>query len=295
MKPTMQSLRGGGSPFGFGYYDGILWCPRKAHLNRLYGKEEGYNKALDTGTIYHAFQERYRMKRSNPHFNASRVKLGGSAAKNEEARVIAERVFNAYRVNFPPDLLGTVVTQEEIIPAVRWNKKGIAHVTGPRAEAISRAVGAHPLPFTAKPDLVIHLNAKQAKRLSKMRRCKVTPGYWLVDFKTAGVLSAGLLKHYNASLQFKGYPIVWDTMYPKKKLQGVLLDIATKAKAPTFLLHRIDMPNKTTDVKILTSYFDAVRWVIDNIPNQTMPHRCSNYRGEICTHAPERSGKCTRF
>lgn len=255
MRVVLDTLQGGGSGRGVSYWKRWMGCERQALFYETAGRFKGkVSKALVIGTIVHAMLELY-YKLAMLKGPAKPLALkttairfvddaGDPADIADEARIEADRLFRAYRVQFPPTELGRVVGVEE-------------QVEGSRVE---HAVGVSP--YTAKPDLIVQLTKVDCKRLWKTRRIKVWPGYWLVDHKTEGEPSAEQLlagwapdEAFADSIQFTAYMLAYQAKYPRRAVEGLLVNVIPKSKRPEFRTLVVPWPSMKK-IAVLRTFLD---------------------------------------
>ncbi len=283
MRPTLHTLPGTGTPYGLGFYGTLQRCPAKAAKIHALGPDRYCGssgiKALDVGALFHAYQLIYRKQ---GYFETSRVRF--AAAWEESYVAEATRLFKAYRIEIPPDYWGKVVAAEVAAPNFSWDKKNriwvVDKVKGARA---SRAVGAEGLPVTTRPDLVVKITTKDARRIKKFHGITVTPGYWMIDYKTASHIDGRLFQYYELSLQFRLYPLVWNATHPNQQVKGVIADIITKERHPQF--HAIKVPlNIQVAKRVTAAYFAHVLPLVQD-PNwgeRSNPGACTHWRDPKC-------------
>lgn len=244
MKAILQTLSGGGSGYGISFWESWMGCEAKAYFQE---KARGQKtkaklpvkKALVTGTVTHGFMELYyklAMKNIRRALQLNTVAVsfvddaGDPLDVDEEAKLEGERIFRAYRMQYPPEELGEIVEVEQ-----RYEGKDIE-------EAVDCS------PFTFKPDMVIKVDKFQAKLLFATRRIKIEPGYWLVDHKTDGGREWAD-QMFMDRVQFTAYMIAWQARYPRRSVKGLLVNVLPKTKVPEFRTVVVPYPNaKRADI-----------------------------------------------
>lgn len=278
MKIILQSKSSGGSGTGVSYYNSLLGCPRKAQLRAKEMENNPYNGMtgslpLDIGTIFHEFLELYytdpKARMQNPSAIQFVQDSGDPAALDEQARLEAERLFRAYRTKFPSDELGSVVALEEQL----------------EGEVVESAVGVSP--FTARLDMVVKIGVKDCRRLQNTRNIEVTPGYYIVDHKTATARYGNIRDIYTNSLQFTAYYLAWNAVHPKQKVQGTLVNIVFKNKEVRF--ETIVVPPPTgIQIKALHNMFRIAK---SRDPDEANSTQCFMW-GRTCKYLTD--GLCDR-
>jgi hypothetical protein len=242
MKAVLQTIGGGGSGYGISFWKMWMVCVMRAHLAELAMVEARKRKepikmpakkALVTGTVAHGFLELYyklAMKNALKALKLNTLAVsfvddaGDPLDVAEDGRLEGERIFRAYRSVYPPDELGEIVEVEK-------------RYEGP---VIEKAVGISP--FTFKPDMAICLDTSDTKRLVKTRRIKIAQGYWLVDHKTSGERE-WTDRMFMDEVQFIAYCVAWQALYPKRELNGLLVNVLPKTKRPEFRTLVVPFPS----------------------------------------------------
>jgi len=268
-KPILQTVQTGGSGTGISYWRELaLGCARRAQLRQEEDEQQNrhLSGSLGTGTILHALMAAYYSGKAT-----SVVKIGFTEGTtyDEEARIEAERLFSAYRVEHKPDEFGEVIGVEVDIS---------------ESPAVEVAVGI--APFTARLDLVVKMDAATCRRLSYLGQLQ--PGIYIVDHKTTAYMTAASYERYARDLQFIAYQVAYNAMCSPSTCKGLIVNVLTKTKTPEVV--RILVPPPTTvDRAILAVVTNQARQKrTSNAPN---PDRCFDYNS-VCPFLT--NGRCFR-
>jgi hypothetical protein len=250
---------------------------RKAHPNATNSLEE--NTGATVGSIVHMLMELYYSRGKSKPFDTVAIRYvqdsGQPANISEEARLEAERLFRAYRLEYPPDEVGTVLGIEEPIE---------------NNSAVDEAVGI--APFSMRYDLKTRLNARQAKRLKATRRLSLRPGTYLWDHKTDKFRRANLIDYYTYSLQFTAYILGHNAMYPKAPVNGLIVNDMIKTKEVGFMSLFIPVPTKKRIAALHRYLYNAK---LNSIEQRDEPNadRCFDWN-KTCPHFVGVGGTCDR-
>lgn len=266
-KPIYQTLRSRGSGTGITYWGKWADCPERAYLDEQAADRNEptsmESEATRTGTIVHAFLELYYRRGAGLPFEVGAVRFqserGDPFDVEEEARIEAERIFRAYRVNFPANEIGKIIAIERLVPDVG----DIA-----MKERVEKAVGISP--YTMKPDLVIKLTKKDCERLKRTRNVDLKPGLYLVDHKTDNA-RWGIDRYLN-SHQFTAYFLAWEAAFGVK-LQGVLVNICYTTKQADFLTIFVPPPSQVA-IKSLHHQLASIVFLREHMPRWKNTNRC---------------------
>lgn len=267
---------------GLSYYKMILACSKKAAITQaIYAGDlirvpQKIPARYKIGSIYHKLQEWYLPK--TPAFECANVAT--PIGTDDRSRKLAERVFRAYRTKYPADFWGRPLAVEATIPDPTDDKA---------AEAVSRAVGAWPLPYRAKPDRVIKLTKRQADRIRQTEKIAVKPGVYILDFKTARTITPALLEFYRQSLQTILYQLAHNaTATEAKQAQGAIIHIASK-ESPTKFATVLQPKAGGLQKKQARLFFEAVKaamsegWQRRARPDQCVtPWESCEFLGNLC-------------
>lgn len=239
----------GGSSAGFHHHMKFGQCPKKATLDGQHGDgPHNYSQGTAEGKVGHAFAELYY---SGHVFDPEDVLF--DPPPPAWIRTEMSRVWREYRVKFPPDEFGRVISVEE----------GLG---GPLVEA---AVGV--APYTMKADLVIHLeNEEQCARLVSLRPelTGIQPGRYGVDHKFLKRKPSNLGLKYPNSLQFVGYQLGWNAVHPETPVDGWIVNIVVKTKEVQFYSLFVPPPTEL-QVKALRVNLKFWKFIKEHFPNQT--------------------------
>lgn len=287
-RPILHTLASGGSGTGVSFYNG--WgsgCPKSAALyeqaaeeGRTFLAEKG---PLAVGTIFHAFMEMHFNRALRKNEDPKKVRF--SDVVDQEARFEAERLFRAWREQFPsPNEFGKVLEVEDLHPTTR-------------AKEVGEAVGI--FPFNYKPDLVTNISADDAKRLHATHEVhgRIKPGRWITDHKTEGKRDGMLIDRSLNDLRFAAYIQAWNAEHPKKPVNGIIRNTwfkyNSKNRGPEGLLIIVPPPSRR-QIKSLHSYYSWVVEVMTHHRERAVPSDNNCYRqfGKPCRWLME--GVCNR-
>lgn len=232
-----------GSPAGVHHHMQNITCARKAQLDQMRREQglptPGGNKNTTIGSIAHGYMAiYYRGGAKRRGFDTAKIQFRHKLQTEtywEECQVEADRVFRAYRATFSPVELGKVVAVEEpfVVKEAPWLPEGLV--------------------LTGRVDLIVDINAKVAKALSRWGH--FLPGRYIVDHKFVSRISPALLTSYNLSLQFVTYPQAWEAARPRgKPIAGTIVNIITKETKPKF--RRYQIPRQDDEVALLQSFLE---------------------------------------
>lgn len=251
VKLVLQTLKGDGSGAGVSVHKRWLGCARQAYYyakaasgdsecRRL--EKASHTTALLTGTIVHALLEMYYGRRRDKALvmDVRAVSfmddVGDPIDVTAEARLEAETLFRAYRVEFPPTELGEVVAVERLL----------------KMDTLASAFGCT-LPITAKVDLAVRLSKADVKRLMTTRAIKTHPGLWLVDHKTDTMKREWYREAFMNEVQFYAYMLIWEAVTGKRP-EGLIVNVIGKTKKhPTF--ESLVVPYPTYSQQLATEVF----------------------------------------
>jgi len=222
----------GGSGFGQTFWRSLVYgCARRTLLGRkAKGDDYSYmSPALVTGTIYHRLQEEYHTRKEP--WDVESVTYRPMPA-NVEAVLLGERLFRAYRARWDPDVFGDTVATEQ------------------RVE-VPGGLGFPELAVTI--DHTVKLNKRDVPRIRRVRHANLSPGYWIRDYKALSSWGQSDFEKYTRDLQFMIYQMGWQAAHPKRKLQGMIIDVVTKTIEPRFYAVVIRPPS-ARDRKIVKAF-----------------------------------------
>lgn len=235
-KVIVQTLSQGGSANGI--HSKLKWlkCPRAAQLDleaQAKGEPDSYtHDGVLTGTLYHLYHE----------INDNMGFLGDailevcqiqphSADKISRCQIDACRRFHDYIGLFGRHSMGRAWKTELTLPYNTAQEEKVKEVFG---EVI-----------TGKIDKVVNLTPTKARALSEMRDCDIAPGWWLVDYKLISRAKQNILQSYQHSIQFGLYEELFRLCFPKRKLNGTLIDIGIKLTKTQFKILQSKPPSLT--------------------------------------------------
>lgn len=279
-RPILQTIKSGGSGTGLSYYKKWVECPEKAYLDEQ-AKEQGWDREksfpLDVGNITHAFLELYYTRGAGQPFDTASVEFVSDSGSGieESARILAEKLFRTYRVRFPVTELGEIVAVEKLLPEPAEKVGETEHLR--QKAKIEEAVGISP--YTMKTDLVIKLTARDCERLKHTRSIDVSPGTYILDHKTDYRRDANIVDKYLLEPQFTAYFLAWRAVYPRVKLNGVLVNILFKSSTD-FMTLVVPPPDEAAIRRLHTLFSNAV-FFMEHAPRMKMNTRCMQW-GRIC-------------
>lgn len=253
---TIVKLNQGGSGFGISLWKQVLSCPLQAHYDSevIDGAREGPQSAEtdDTliGTLFHKFQELYHKKSTARGFDTTTVTFRQMAPrpwnKPDVVRATAEDLFRAYRVIYPPDYFGKVVAREK-------------HYKMPLKKRPWWAPKS--MPLTCQIDMEVKLGKESASKIVADHGLVVTPGGYLIDWKTAGSDWPNLGWQHVLELQFPFYMMMHKHMNPTKKISGLIVVAAFKRtkKFKMFLIQPPDENAQKMISELLSAAWDIYR------------------------------------
>jgi hypothetical protein len=263
-------------------YESILECPRRWWLDEQL-KAQGLPTSSDNvntaaGTATHGGLERYYKK--GERFATENVVYKDVAGGDEwslpvKAAMIAQRLMRHYMAKFPPNEFTVVAVEEHLnIVSAPWKPSGLR--------------------LTMALDLVVKVTPAQARKALVRRRVVLEPGYYIVDHKCHMRDNPSLNDRHKLSLQQEGYALGWMHHYPRRKLQGriinMLIDAPATPKFRTLLLPPLDdacirrVANRLTQASKLMKASD---------PPPAFDTACISKWGEVCSHYL--AGRCMRY
>lgn len=272
----------GGSGTGLTMYESVLECPRRWWLDEQL-KAQGLptssaNVATAMGTATHGLLQRYY--ETKKRFNITNVVYKDVAGGHEwslpvKSAAIAQKLFRHYAVKFPVNEFTVVAVEERlIIEAAPWKPKG--------------------LPLTMQLDLVIKVTAAQVKRALVRRRVPLTPGYYVVDHKCHMRENPTLNDRHTLSLQQEGYGLGWMLKYPRRRLQGRLINMLVDAPTvPKFRTLLLPPPDGAAERRVANMLTQAGLLMKASEPPPAFHTACVSKWGDICSHYLE--GRCSRY
>lgn len=216
----------GGSGTGMSYYTAGLGCIRRDTLAKKTGLDGDETKV---GTyMHHLLEDYYRDPNAEPQMAVEFASLAEDPDANE-----ALKLFSAYRKYFPADEFRDVVGIE---PQAASNEE--------EADKLATVFGA---PFTARFDMVVRLDEKDADFCRALRNIDVEPGLYLVDHKTKKNRSHLLVPEMMLRPQFAAYQHAWNVLH-EEKCKGVIVNVMVRHKDPdqdSFISLLVPPPNDT--------------------------------------------------
>lgn len=283
-EPIVHSIatEGSGSA-GWSYWSSWIVCGMQAWLDAQLRSEGVYlgDDSLLLGSLYHAFHE-IAAKTRNGTYDTALVEfaMDGASTELEHLRSVAEQLYRAHRVLYPLGKDGKIEEAEQIhkVPSnAPWLPEG--------------------MDLAIKPDLVLRVGVEHSMWIRQHRDLNVPPGRYIKDYKTSGGWkSPENHEGYYGDVRFQLYIAAWNAIFPKKPVDGVLVDIAYKPtkkspnRKPDFdmLLVRPD-PNME---KIVSSMLQLALSRQREEPPVANPLVCRNW-SRACRHLV--AGRCGRF
>lgn len=240
---THLQIQAGGTLWGQSLWRDLVYgCPRRALLGRI---KTGPRKALsgdvnlDVGSVYHHLRNLYHTTKETIALDELVITDETDEEIPEWVREPAVRMFRAYRAEHRPNALGRIIGSEIYLPGDAKQTRALRKLGFPE--------------YTCQIDLVIKITAKDVTRIRRDRKIRVTPGYWLDDIKTMAYYNAARVEQLFHSLQFKIYMLAFQAAYPDRKIKGLIIDMATKTKEPSFPAHTVPPPTPA-DRKIISRF-----------------------------------------
>jgi hypothetical protein len=261
-RPKTIKVISTGTEFGFSTASEYIYgCPRKAWLKK-FGEPTTQAEAPLLGSCGHALlAEFYRGKLNKTNIETLiLVDQDGLPIDGKIVRKV-KQIFTHYRARFTPQSLGRVVAVEQLIRGKLWGGQ-----------------------TTMRLDLAVSITKRDADRIHKARGLRLQPGIWIVDHKFVGNASPMTMERYRWSLQFSWYYELAKQELFHKKLQGVLINICTKARVPEFKLIPVPATDARTRIQLATilGALDQRGWPIPEKPKPyANPERCFDY-GSLC-------------
>lgn len=269
-----RCVNSGGSGRGMSFWSGASRCARKVLLaERKYKTYRDVESTLPmqknhflVGSLYHAMQEGWR--KEDPPYCYSEDESYVNVNVQEAARL-----FRGYMANWPRELWGKCIGAEVQLPADERCKREIFNHFG--------------CEVTGKVDMVTELQPKHLDA-ARQRLPEITPGRYIVDFKTADMPGSGIA--YQLGLQAMWYPLLWNLQHPETPVSGIIFDCIYKRsrRAPrpftpddfgAYFAPFYPDSNKLTVNGLRGMVEQGKRNVEGNTPNRG---ECVSWRGEIC-------------
>lgn len=290
-----HKLRIAPSDHGNSAYEGIMFCPRNARLNKEQREKQsdimlaGY---FGIGTMYHAFigELYFGKKIFNPE-DVHDVEFVSDPANGKDIIIDPEALFEARRLagsymeEFQPTHYGKVLHRE-------WNIMETANDA--QRVAVYSAVGISP--WTGIVDLAVEVGKTHAVFLRDTFGLDIEAGKYLVDLKTAGAEYGNLGDDFRNLHQFKGYLLAanaYEEAAGRKPFKGLIADVCIKTKVPKFRRFLCEAPTEL-DKAVLDARWKWLQVITEHLPDacNASSKTCFPLWG-TCNHFIE--GRCSRY
>lgn len=198
---------------GIHFYMSLLTCPRRT--TRCHEEDGGAD--ADFGTAVHHYLN---------WFHGPRLSEAPALNAEKPLRTCSEaQLCDRYARRFAPAALGVELLAERRLTMVTEDG----------------------LPFAGTLDRVASLDAACCEALRLTTGVTLTPGIYLIDYKTKKANMSTLIASMRLSPQFTGYAELWRAHYPDQLLEGILVLILfryTEEKPEQFQLLHVPMPDE---------------------------------------------------
>ncbi len=271
-----HAINSGGSGRGMSFWSGAARCGRRAVLSER--KYAGYREVQSTlpllknhflvGSLYHAMQEGWRLEEPAYQFDPEVSYVNVNVQE-------AARLFRGYMGNWSRECWGTTLAVERQLPDAELIRADIHSTFG--------------VEVTGKIDMVCDLGAAHIAE-ARQRIPDITPGRYIVDFKTAEQPSPGSPIAYTLGLQAMWYPLLWNWSHPESPVNGMIFDVVYKRSRRTPRPHTAEdfaayyvptLPGSANlTIAGLRGMIMQGKYAVDNfLPNRG---ECVSWRGEMC-------------
>jgi hypothetical protein len=231
-------VEGTGTAHGMTKIWNLAWgCPRKEWLKYQEEQEspeeedliENPSEALLEGSIGHAMLERY-YRGGDP----LSVDIQGPRYPShvfEKCLIKMIRVVGSYIENHP-------------------REKEFSKILGVEEYISTKPNDLDLYPYTGQLDLVVRLNKRNTANLLRSRMVDIGPGDWLVEHKFVGQNNQATFEKYLASTQLTSYLEAYNLKHPKRRAEGVILNMVVKTKKPQ-VVTGVRIGNTSADLMVL--------------------------------------------
>lgn len=221
----LYTLQHGGSGRGISSVHGYTRCPQSALLKKQGSDSRPFSEtkpSLQIGTLFHAYQEAWQEEYDITEW---------SDEPDEGALLEAQRLMAWYQEHFDKDWCGKVIGTE-------------IQLEGPK---VDEAVGMKG--FTCRIDAIAVIPESKCKEINnpslspKITRTfgTVTPGLWVVDYKTSSREDTNIIQFRN-SLQYVAYCLAVRTHF--ENVKGIIFDTTFKTKEPKNVRYVFPFPSE---------------------------------------------------
>ncbi len=259
------NAKGGGSGRGVSYWTSFLGCHEEYKLNQ---EGEGSSEAARVGTLFHKLCELY--------YNGTMegAALQYAPGPQDADWLEAQRLFGAYRSIYPRDEFAGVVANELPLLATDLSKYGVDQLTG-------------------RADMVVDVAEENCARINQTRKLDLTPGRYLVDFKTKGQKKESLELEYQGSLQFHSYMMMLEDMGMPVKgcFASVIIRHKKLEREKSFWSIYVPAPSEQDRIRVKNTLAKCMKMRDTfGIESNKNPDVCFTYKA--CPHLL--SGRCDR-
>lgn len=267
----LTNLESSSSGTGISYYS--TRCPRAAQLSKEFPSPSSFNAQV--GVVFHKLMELYY----GGLLKDVALPIDDMADFEHDPVQEALRLFDGYSKIYSPTEW-TVFAVEHKLPA-----ESDAELHG---RLLSEAVGVSP--FTMRVDMVVDVNADQAKEIEKTRKLELEPGRYIVDHKTTDKKDSKAIYKYKLSHQFPAYQLGWNACFDEHPVKGVIVSQCVRHKnlgPNSFDSFFIGPPNET-EVQALRAHLQRKAAYLST--NECNTDACIDWG--VCAHYL--SGNCQR-
>ncbi len=266
LEPVKYELIPGGSGRGMSYYESYVECPKRTALRARKRLDRSAPKELvagasGVGTIFHAYQDVYHQDPVDVHRGMFDVEFTGQPVEEE---VIEKGFFlhQRYRDRFRQDFWGRVIHTERRFPESELDVERIVNAVMPGTVfAKPENIDVDAPPFTVQYDLTTLAGPQHVAAWKDEWDIVAEPGYYIIDWKSVNALRKHLTLEMLWKLQFVGYQVAFQAMFPNISLKGLIAVCVTRTKDPKIRPILIPFPNQRRQ-RALTDLFQTVERTI---------------------------------
>jgi hypothetical protein len=212
---VLSSLKSSGSGTGISYYS--TRCARKARLDKMYEGESSFNARV--GVVFHKLMELYY---AGTLVDVA-LPLDDMADYEHDPVQEALRIFAGYTVHHPVD-------EWEVLHV----EMGLPRLAGQGNQLLEDRLALlriFSVPFTARIDMVVNIDAQHIDDFQKRRRLELPgPGVYLIDHKTTDKRDFNAIVKYDLNLQGVAYPLAFEAVTDIKPIGTIFSQVVRHKK-----------------------------------------------------------------